>query len=943
MKTALLVIDMQEYFSSMGLPILSKIQTLSSFFATHSLPQLYTQHGHPPSDFQPPITNQLVRKWGESGSIHTGSSDWQHLPAISQIIQEHKCPVIAKNTYDAFMHTPLEEKLREMNVGRVVVCGVLTDCCCDTTARSAFNRGFETWLVRDATASVNKKQHEAALTGWGFGYGDVPLPGPLLQYGTDISRTFLDLPRAPTLFEHLSDHTPCKEAHHHRLLVHKPSLPGRQYSIPVLSTPFEPWISSYHLGDMSMNARNGPPTVHRHTSSDTTLRSFVTICVPLLLSALEGSITNTALPTISESLNLRTHFSWVATAYLLASTIFQPLYGQLADMFGRKYPMMIAVGVFGAGSAICGWASGPGAMILGRVIQGLGTGGIDLFAEIILSDLVPLRDRGIYMAIKHAAFAVGTTVGPVLGGFFAERNWRWCFWLNIPVCTISFALMWACLRVHGNVKTKDTRAALLQLRKADGIGTLLLTSSVVLICFSLSTGGTSHSWSSDLVITPLVIGILLLIIFTFWERSTFCRHPIMPPHVFGNRTSATALALTAIHGLLTYGIQFFLPPYFQAVKLYKPSKSGTAVLPTTLTIVIVAAASGPLLTIFGRYKPMHQVGFASMALGLWAWAGMTENTKECICVLAQLAAAFGSGLIVPTLLPAVQVELPDSANGAAAGSWAFLRGTGSLFGVAIPSAIFNAVFQRLVSEISDLGAREQLADGQAYQRADAAWVGRFGPRVAGEIRVVFSRSLRGVWWFFLGAAVVGGALTVAEKQVKMRTVLDTRFGLKGPQEGVSVGFRGGKRGGEEMREGWRAARDGGRVGVAELSDGVRRRSVDVVKNGMTTGSKVEEDGVVESQDQLSSDEVQHALELERLSLPSRRKSTNSIVIGRQPPYLEPLGNEQAPEDSHKIGGEEANPVPRRKLRFWERSTRWNVYGADDDNVRRWNCVVAICS
>jgi hypothetical protein len=171
-------------------------------------------------------------------------------------------------------------------------------------------------------------------------------------------------------------------------------------------------------------------------------RSFIAICIPLLLSALEGSVTNTALPTISDALDLGTNFSWVATAFLLASTIFQPVYSQLGDMWGRKYPMMLAVAVFAVGSAICGGAQSAAVLIFGRIVQGLGTGGIDLFAEMIVCDIIPLRKRGSYLAIKHVTFAIGTTLGPLLGGVFAEHGWRWCFLINIPICAISLVTTW---------------------------------------------------------------------------------------------------------------------------------------------------------------------------------------------------------------------------------------------------------------------------------------------------------------------------------------------------------------------------------------------------------------------------------------------------------------------------------------------------------------------
>ncbi|KAK4996149.1 hypothetical protein LTR66_004175 [Elasticomyces elasticus] len=150
-KTVLLVIDTQNVFAPMVKSAIPNIEMLFNCFDSFGQPTIFTQHGHTKEELTPPFKNQLVRKWGPDGSIAK----------------------VAKNTYDAFINTDLDQMLRDMEVERVVVCGVMTDCCCDTTARSAFNRGFETWLVADACGSANTKQHEAGLKGFGFAFGNV--------------------------------------------------------------------------------------------------------------------------------------------------------------------------------------------------------------------------------------------------------------------------------------------------------------------------------------------------------------------------------------------------------------------------------------------------------------------------------------------------------------------------------------------------------------------------------------------------------------------------------------------------------------------------------------------------------------------------------------------------------------------------------------------------
>ncbi|XP_014560323.1 hypothetical protein COCVIDRAFT_89608 [Bipolaris victoriae FI3] len=528
------------------------------------------------------------------------------------------------------------------------------------------------------------------------------------------------------------------------------------------------------------------------TRSDGFWRSFIAICIPLLLSALEGSITNTALPTISEVLDLNTKFSWIATAFLLSSTIFQPLYSQMGDIWGRKRPMMATIAIFALGSAICAGAKSGPVLILGRIVQGLGTGGIDLFAEMILCDIVPLRKRGPYLAIKHVAFAVGTTLGPLLGGVFAEHGWYWCFLINIPICIISLVIMWFWLSVGEGVTDSGVSIGD-NLKKIDYIGCGILTGSVLMLLVALSTGGAPRPWNHPSIITLVVLGTLGLIGFIVWERSRFCKYPIMSPHVFSNRTTNIVFALTVMHGFITYGFQFYLPLFFQAIKGSSPTKSGIEVMPTTLVIAILAAIGGPVLSLTGRYKHIHIVGFACVTLGQGLCIMIDHSTSPGLWITIQLIVASGLGIMIPTMLPAIQAKLPDAITAASVGSWAFLRGTGSLFGVAIPGAVFNARFTSLLPSISWPAAQAKLSHGQAYQRATASFIKKYGitPAIKSEIVTAYTQSLRSVWIVFTVMAALSFCISFCEKEYKMRTVLNTAYGLKSKQTTPSNGLPAG--------------------------------------------------------------------------------------------------------------------------------------------------------
>ncbi len=501
-------------------------------------------------------------------------------------------------------------------------------------------------------------------------------------------------------------------------------------------------------------------------------RCFIAVCVPILLSAFEGSVVSTALPTISRELGLGPSVSWVATAFLLASIICQPLYGQLADIWGRRHLMMVAVVVFCAGSIVAALANNGAVLIFGRIVQGLGSGGIDLFAELIICDIIPLQRRGHYVAIKAAVYAVGTTVGPILGGVFAETEWRWCFGINVPVCALALVMMWQWLQVNSG-KCWEL-SVMQQLARVDVVGISLLTISVVLMLFAFSTGGGASPWTDTRVLTSIVLGCLGVVAFALWENSRWCQHPIMAPHVFSNRTTIAGFAVTMIHGFITYGYQFYLPPFFQAILGATPTESGVFILPCTLTIVVLSAVGGPLLAHYGRYRLMHKIGFGLMALGL---AGFTfVGTGRATAIVWSLVVGVGSGLIVSTTLPTVLVELTDKENAAATGSWAFLRGLGSLLGVAIPGAAFNGMFSHELHGLRNKKAAHMLDGGKAYEYASS--LSNFDHATKKVLIGDFKQGMMVMWVIFLGLAVIGFVVAFVERQIGLRADLDSEYGLK---------------------------------------------------------------------------------------------------------------------------------------------------------------------
>ncbi|KAK4147663.1 MFS-type transporter ucsD [Dichotomopilus funicola] len=576
-----------------------------------------------------------------------------------------------------------------------------------------------------------------------------------------------------------------------------------------------------------------PPTGH-------TLRFravIASLAFTALCSSLEGTIITSALPTIAADLSQNPTKSsstiWIPNAYFLATVAMLPLMAQAANLFGRRWLTLLSVGLFTLGSGICGGATTMGMVIGGRVVQGLGGGGIALMINIVLSDLVPLRQRGKYMAIVQMVSAVGAALGPFLGGLLTERSsWRWVFYINLPIGGTSFIALFLFLRIsHPQLPTSLTT----KLARIDLPGTALFLAATVSILLGLTWGGTLHPWSSAPVLAPLLLGFAGLALFTTYEW-TLATHPSLPPPrvLLADRTAIVVLGVTFLTTLCTYWAFYFAPLYFQAVQAKSVLQAGLDALPLFAGLFPFAIVGGLVMGRTGRYKPLHLVGtgLLTVAFGLFSLLGEESSTAAWACF--QLVGAIGAGLPVAVLLPAMQASLrgvatatpsrpnpnPDlDLTALATGIWTFTRAFATVWGVTIPAALFNnACATRAASSIassialassspSSQQAAEEAAmataaatselvrvlaplrDGRAYQFATRAFLmeGIRDEGVREVVRGVFRDSIRVVWYAGIGFAGAAWLLVWLEKEVPLRTTVDSQYGLE----------EGQKKGGDE--------------------------------------------------------------------------------------------------------------------------------------------------
>ncbi|KAM0414581.1 hypothetical protein ACHAPT_013576 [Fusarium lateritium] len=436
---------------------------------------------------------------------------------------------------------------------------------------------------------------------------------------------------------------------------------------------------------------------------------------------------------------------------------------------------MFIFAAYTLGSGIAGGANGGAMLIAGRAIQGVGSGGVTMAADVIISDLVPLRYRGNYIAILLLVATIGFAVGPFLGGVIVENTtWRWVFYLNLPIGGLAMVVTYLFLNLQWNRQ----ESTLAKLRRIDYIGNAILIAASISILIALTWAGPVHPWSDARVLVPLIVGMLGLVGFVVYEGSGIPPEPVMPIRLFPNRTSRIVYVNTFFNTMLIFWCYFFLPLYFQAVQISTPSRSGVQMLPVALIAIPGAALSGVVLSKWGKYKVLHMAGFFLISLGVGLLALLKEDSPDAAWILIQFLPAIGSGFLLNTLLPAFQASADEIDQAAATGTWSFIRSFGTIWGVAIAGTVFNSYTKQYAHMIDSEVAREALSSGDAYASATRAFVIQFEEPVRSQIQHVFMLALRKVYVISVAFGGLAFLLALFEKDIPLRKDLDTQYGLE---------------------------------------------------------------------------------------------------------------------------------------------------------------------
>ncbi|KZT02019.1 MFS general substrate transporter [Laetiporus sulphureus 93-53] len=472
---------------------------------------------------------------------------------------------------------------------------------------------------------------------------------------------------------------------------------------------------------------------------------FLAIGIATLTTALELSAVSTALPTIVEELHGST-FVWVGSAYALAATAFIPISGGFAQILGRRVVMLGALIIMIIGSILCGAAKSMNFLIAGRTVQGIGGGGVASITAIIISDLVPLKERGVFNGLIGIAWAIASGSGPIIGGALAQSGqWRWLFYLNAPICGASGILIFFFLRVRtppGSLWEK--------FNQVDWIGNWIVMASTTACVIALTWSGVQYSWSSTAVLVPLIIGLVGLIGFIAYE-ATVSKKPLVPFILMSTITGVSGYLQTFLMPIVMLGIIYYMPTYFQACKGLSPIGAGVDQFAVALVLAPSGIIAGVTVRRYQSYRPQLWISWVLLTLGTGLLILLREDTSRAHAIGYLVFCGIGLGILTTTTYFPVLAPLPISQNALALAFFMFLRNFAQVWGITIGGAVLqNQLHKNMPSEFL-----AQFPQGSSIAYATIPLISQLPEPLRTEVRVAFAVSLKVVWEVMTGIAGLG--------------------------------------------------------------------------------------------------------------------------------------------------------------------------------------------
>jgi EmrB/QacA subfamily drug resistance transporter len=499
--------------------------------------------------------------------------------------------------------------------------------------------------------------------------------------------------------------------------------------------------------------------------------TLISLMISLLLAALDSTIVGTAMPKIIGDLHGMEHYSWPFTAYMLSSTLAILIFGKLSDMYGRKPIFVFGIVIFLISSALCGLSRSMAQLIVFRGVQGIGGGVVISNVFIIVSELFPPAKRGKYIGIVASMFGLSSVIGPAIGGVITDTlNWRWVFYVNIPLGIVALATVLVGLP---RVRYNDAN------ERIDIKGIAAFLAAVVPLFLALNMVGDRYSWLSPEILGLFLFSFLMVLLLARIERRA--AEPLFPPVLFSSRIfNVSAVAMFFANAVMFCGV-IYVPLFVQTVLGKSATGSGGITTPMMLGVASSAILGGQVISRVGKYKAVA-VGSLVLALAgtilLSTMDGATSGL-QVLCYSALLG--LGSGGVIPVFNIAVQNGFPNRQLGIVTSSMQFFRNMGATVGTAVFGYVLRADMANGFKSLDLTGVPTRVADALANPRtlADERILDTMRSHVPAQslpmfnnlilkAKAVLVHSIDNVFVLAIGVAAVALIVTLALKEVPLR-------------------------------------------------------------------------------------------------------------------------------------------------------------------------------
>ncbi|EFQ94553.1 hypothetical protein CFE70_006382 [Pyrenophora teres f. teres 0-1] len=425
--------------------------------------------------------------------------------------------------------------------------------------------------------------------------------------------------------------------------------------------------------------------------------TFLALNICVLLVSLDSTALSVAIPIITDNLRGTTlQAFWANLCFLLAVVAVMPIITSVSDVIGRKIPLYASFVVFMIGSIVFATANNMAVLIVGRTLQGLGGGGLDVLGEVILADITTLKERPLYLGLFSIPMAGGAICGPLIGAAFAQyASWRWIGWINLPFGFAGLVLLFFFL----NLKSIDTSLSY-KISRLDWSGMALFVTGSVLFSLPLSWAGAIYPWTSYKTLVPFLLGIAILVAFGFYEALP--AQPVFPYRIFESRTACATLVGSFMHGAVINGGLLYLTLSFQATFRDTAARSAIEVLPICIFIVVFSVAGALSVEVTRKYKYLTIAAWPCLVGGVALFALWKPNVSSIVKYGPQILAGMGLGILFTiTTFPMNASQHADDA-GLAIGIMVSFRMFGGMTGLSIGSTVFHSVFQQRIKSLGQL-------------------------------------------------------------------------------------------------------------------------------------------------------------------------------------------------------------------------------------------------